>query len=70
MTKDELADYLKVGLDELHAHIDAEPEGQRKRRANRLAKIAHHALDELKELAQGDGLIQPLSGGEEKPPSP
>jgi len=67
MTKDELADYLKVGIDELHSHIDAEPEGQRKRRATRLAKIAHHALDELRELARDDDLIMPMSGGEPKP---
>lgn len=68
MTRDELADYFKVGFDELEAEVAALGEGSVKRRAVRLASIMHRAAEELKELAVDEELIQPFSGGEEKPP--
>lgn len=65
-TPDELADRFKADFDDLHAMIEAEPEGQIKRKANRLARVAHGALDALKDLAVDDDRIQPFSGGEPK----
>lgn len=71
MTHDELADAFKANLDELHEKIDALAAGPTKRRASRLASIMHRAAEELKELAETDGMIQPFSGGDsDKPPRP
>lgn len=66
MTDDELANYFKVGFDALHARVDEEPEGYRKRRATQLVDRMHAAANELKHLAADGGLIQPMSGGEPK----
>lgn len=68
MTDDELADAFAANITELHAKIDALPEGQKKRRFNRLARVAHGALEQIREEALDDGMIQPLSGGDPKPP--
>lgn len=70
MTSDELADQFKADLDELHLQIEALPEGATKRRAKRLASIAHGAPDGLKDLAVDGDMIQPLSGGDPKDPEP
>lgn len=64
MTDDQLADYFKAGFDQLHARIDAQPDGPRKRRAQRLVRIMHGAANELKDLAVDGGMIQPFSGGD------
>lgn len=70
MTDDELADALAANMAELHDKIEALADGPVKRRATRLARIAHAALDDLKELAGDEGVIQPFSGGDPKPPPP
>lgn len=67
MTTDELADALAANMAEVHEKIGELPDGQVKRKADRLARIAHGALNGLKELAAEDGHIQPFSGGEPKP---
>ncbi len=67
MSNDELADAFKSAFDELHAKIDALDAGATKRRATRLAAIAHNALSELRDVADGGGMISPMSGGGPKP---
>lgn len=66
-TDDELADAFKVNLDELHAKVAMLPSGAERRWWNRKANQLHDILDEMKERAVGDGMIQPMSGGEPKP---
>lgn len=66
MTRDELADHFKTGIEALHAHVDALPDGPAKARYNRRAMLVHALLDGLKGDAVDDGLIQPMSGGEPK----
>lgn len=68
MTRDELADYLKAGMDEYHAHVDAMPDGPQKTRYIRRGKLLHAAMDAIKGDAVDDGLIQPFSGGDPKMP--
>ena len=70
MSNDELADAFRDLFDQLHAKIDAHPEGPLKNRAEALAGVAHRALERLKKHAVDDGVIQPMSGGEEKPQEP
>ena len=67
MSNDELADLFKSAFDELHLKIEAMPEGATKKRLGRLADIAHKAMSELRDLADGDGMIAPMSGGGPKP---
>lgn len=67
MTDDELADAGKAFMDALHARIDAEPAGPRRRRAERNAAIAHQALENIREMVCDCGMIQPMSGGGPKP---
>lgn len=66
MTADELAAAFRADFAELHAQVDALPDGQLKRRLNRLARVAHGAMEQLEEEALGGAVIE--SGGEEKPP--
>ncbi len=68
MTDEDLAQRFGIDIAELHAKIEALPDGETKRRARRLASILHRAAEELADLAAGGGMIQPFSGGEEKPP--
>lgn len=68
MTDEELAAAFGINIAELHAKIEALPDGATKRRAKRLASILHRAAEELAELAADDGMIRPFSGGEPKPP--
>lgn len=68
MTNQELVDAFAANISELHAKIEALPEGATKRRAGRLASILHRAAEELAELASDDGMIQPFSGGDPKGP--
>lgn len=67
MTHDELAQAFDENIKELHGKIDALAAGPTKRRASRLASILHRAAEELKDLAETDGMIQPFSGGDPKP---
>jgi len=68
MTNDELADAFHANITELHEKIAALPDGSRKRRFNRLANVAHGALEQLQEEALNADMIQPFSGGGDKPP--
>lgn len=70
MTNDELANAFAANLTELHVKIAELPEGSRKRRFNRLARVAHGALEQLQEEAIDSDMIQPFSGGDPKPPGP
>ncbi len=67
MSNDELADAFKSAFDVLHVKVSELEAGATKRRAKRLASIAHSALSELRDLADGDGMISPMSGGGPKP---
>jgi hypothetical protein len=67
MNSDELADAFRDLFDQLHAKIEAHPAGPLKHRAEVLANVAHRALERLKKHAVDDGIVQPFSGGEEKP---
>jgi hypothetical protein len=67
MSNDELADLFKSAFDELHAKIEAMADGATKRKIGRFADIAHKALSEIRDLADGDGMIAPMSGGGPKP---
>lgn len=67
MTRDELADYFKAGIEALHDHVDALPPGPAKTRYTRRAAVLHALLDNIKGDAVDDGLIQPMSGGGPKP---
>jgi hypothetical protein len=64
MTKDQLATLFKIAFDELHAHVDAAPEGPLKRKAVRSLDAMHKHADEIRKLARDDGMIQPMSGGD------
>lgn len=69
MTPDELADSFRADIDELHTLIPLHTtEGSVERRWwDRKAKLLHLILDEMKERADGAGMISPMSGGEPKP---
>ena len=68
MDDDELANAFAANLAQLHAKIAALGAGSLKRRLDRLAKVAHGALEQLQEEAMNAGMIQPYSGGDPKPP--
>lgn len=70
LSDDDLADAFRNLFDQLHAKIEARAEGPLKNRAEALAGVAHRALERLKKYAVDDGVIQPMSGGEEKPETP
>lgn len=69
MDNDALADLFRDGILELHAKIAELPDGSFKRRMSRLANIAHGALETIQEGALDQGMIQPFSGGDPKPPT-
>lgn len=66
MTNDELAVQFGALLTELHSRIDALPNGPAKTRAQRLATVAHGALEALRDHLSDGGFVQPLSGGDPK----
>ena len=68
MTHDELADYFKVGFDELHAKVDAMEDGPFKRKLERRVDAFHAAADWVRNQCADEGLIQPFSGGDPKTP--
>lgn len=68
MTRDELAQVFDDAIKELHSHVDDLPDGATKRRAKRLTSILHRAAEELAELAQDSGMIQPFDGTNKPPP--
>lgn len=70
MDNDALADAFRNLFDQLHAKIDALPDGALKNRGEALAGVAHRALERLKKHAVDEGVVQPFSGGEEKPEEP
>lgn len=70
MSNDDLANAFAANLAELHAKIEALADGSFKRKLGRLARVAHGALEQIQEEAINGDLIQPFSGGEEKPPGP
>lgn len=70
MTDQELADRFGIDIAELHAKVEALPDGQTKRRAKRLASILHRAAEEIADIGSGNGMIQPFSGGDPKPDDP
>lgn len=63
----DLADAFRELLDNLHENIEAMDDGQPKVRAQRLAKVAHGALEALRDHAADHGLVEPFSGGDPKP---
>lgn len=65
--KDDLANRLRADFDELHDYLNGLPAGIVRRKARRLAQVAHVALNEIKALAVDDGHIEPFSGGDPKP---
>jgi hypothetical protein len=70
LTDDEFADAGKAWVDELHVRANGRPESPAKRRGQRLAKAIHALLFALKAHAVDEEIIQPFSGGEEKPEEP
>ena len=70
MTHDELAEAYKALIDETHEKVDAVQNPAVRAKAKRLLGLLHGAADALKELAVDQGLVQPFSGGDPKPPGP
>ena len=68
MSNDELANAFAANLAELHAKVGALEEGSLKRKLNRLARVAHGALEQLQEEVLNADMILPASGGDPKPP--
>lgn len=68
MTRDEIVGAFRAAFDALDAEITAVPDGPMKIRAEAYTEVAHRALERLRKLAVDDGMIQPLSGGGDKPP--
>lgn len=70
MTNDDVVSEFTALVTEMHARIDALGDGPVKTRAQRLATVAHGALEALQDhLAQG-GFVQPLDGTNKPPPQP
>jgi hypothetical protein len=69
MTNDELTQYFVTGLTALHENVAALPDGPLKTRAERMARVAHGALEALQDLGEEGGVVQPFDGTN-KPPNP
>lgn len=69
MTNDDVAGEIGALITEVEARIDALPDGVVKTRAQRLAAVAHGALESLRDHLADNLLVQPDSGGDPKPPS-
>lgn len=70
MSNDDLAEAFGKLLAELHAKVDALPEGQIKTKGQHKVALAHEALERVREHFAMDGQVQPLSGGDPKTPPP
>lgn len=70
MNPDELADALKDWLDQAESTAQAWPDEAVGRRALGLLKAMHSLANVLKRDLVDAGVIQPFSGGEEKPDEP
>lgn len=70
MSNDDLANEFLALMTELHARIEALPEGTVKARAQRLANVAHGSLEALRDHLADNGQVQPYSGGDPKGPPP
>lgn len=70
MTNDELKSYFETGFSELHAKVDALPDGHDKVQAQRLAAMFHHAGNVFAEHVSDMGEIQPFDGTSKPPPGP
>jgi hypothetical protein len=68
LTNDQLADAAKALLTEMHARHEALSTGPFKTRSGRLLRVAHGALEALKEHCVDEEVISPFSGGEPKGP--
>lgn len=70
MTNDDMVDEFTALLVEMHARIDALDASPEKDRANRLANVAHGALEALQDVLSGAGVVKPLDGTNKPPPGP
>lgn len=70
MTSDELAATFVANFAELHDKIAALPDSPRKVRMDRLAQIAHRAMEALSDIAIDGGDVQPFDGTAKPPPGP
>lgn len=70
LSNDELADVARDLFDELHRRVNAQPPGAFRNGAARRLMVAHRGMDLLREFVRDGGMIQPMSGGEEKPDEP
>lgn len=70
MTNDDVVSEFTALVTEMHARIDALGDGPVKTRAQRLAAVAHGALEALQDHLAQSGFVQPFSGGDPKPPPP
>jgi hypothetical protein len=70
VTNDELAATFVANFAELHDKIATLPDSPRKTRADRLAQIAHRAMEALADIAVDGGDVQPFAGNDKPPPGP
>jgi hypothetical protein len=70
MSNDDLANEMGALLSEVHSRINDLLPSTSKTRAQRLAAVAHGALEALRDHLADDGQIAPFSGGDPKPPTP
>ena len=70
MTNDELANAFAVLVKDLHARIDALPDGQAKTKAQHQVAVIHELLNRLHLQFVESGDVQPFSGGDPKGPPP
>lgn len=72
MTKDELADYFKVGFDNLHVFVDALPEGPLKEKFVARTNAFHEVANRYRDFCVARGEISIESGGDpnkDEPPA-
>lgn len=70
MTNDELAAAFVPLMTEVHARIDALPDGPLKTKAQHKVALAHEALERLHTHFVDGGDVQPFDGTNKPPPAP
>lgn len=70
MDPDAIAESFREPLANAHAFLDGMEDGPVKTRSQRLLNVAHQALEAVRDHLADNGIVQPFSGGDPKPPGP
>jgi hypothetical protein len=68
LTDDELASHIGAGIREAERRADALPKGDERRAIRQELRRLHNVAEKARSVVSGHGMIQPLSGGDPKPP--